>query len=114
MRAEKVHATREPPYCFAVCGDDRAKAWATPATGDVTCLRCLFYLGLYVPLVKLKEHQAQRRDGYTDEMTEKKRTRRCRDCGKEFEQTESGQDFCEECREELPGWTGFTPRPGSN
>lgn len=45
------------------------RAWPSPwseqttcgtagTTGDdVTCLRCLYRMGLYVPLVKLREHQ---------------------------------------------------------
>jgi hypothetical protein len=51
------------------CGPTGRGAWNTicgtdGTTGDedkVTCRRCLWYMGLYVPLTKLAEHQAYRR-----------------------------------------------------
>jgi hypothetical protein len=42
----------------AVC--DTHPSRATRFTNDdteVTCLRCLYHMGLYVPLERLKEHQ---------------------------------------------------------
>jgi hypothetical protein len=55
MRKFKVHARACGPQGTgwrSLCGTDGT-------TGeDVTCHICLFRLGLYVPLVKLREHQA--------------------------------------------------------
>lgn len=40
-------------------GVNKAIGEVSPTNADdVTCLRCLYLLGRYVPLVKLREHQA--------------------------------------------------------
>jgi len=55
----KVHFMPEGapiPQCAAL----RSFTWNIRTTvdpNDVTCLVCLYWLGRYVPLVKLKEHQ---------------------------------------------------------
>lgn len=51
----------------ARCGSAaRTFSWnlhATQITDRVTCLVCLYHLGLYVPLSKLTEHQNANRGG---------------------------------------------------
>ena len=46
---------------LAACGLRSARAW-TQDDYDITCETCLWWLGLYVPLSKLREHQALQRD----------------------------------------------------
>lgn len=57
----KVHGRACAPAGFgwqSLCGTGGT-------TGDhVTCLRCLYQMGLYVPLVKLREHQAFEQSHY--------------------------------------------------
>ncbi len=64
MRVAKVHFR---PFCLPspACGASvRAFSWNRLTTAyepDVTCLVCMWHLGRYVPLVKLREHQRESR-----------------------------------------------------
>jgi hypothetical protein len=69
MRERKVHALKGNGQKLfaglAYCEDSRASEFTMqpwhPVGREVTCRRCLYYIGFYVPLVKLKEHQAMQR-----------------------------------------------------
>lgn len=64
-RERKVH-WRQPVGAnmhFTHCSP-RGYTWNrlyTTDLGAVTCLVCLYHLGLYMPLVKLREHQIENR-----------------------------------------------------
>jgi hypothetical protein len=61
VRVRVIHYVRGGSGMVARCGTAaRTFSWnlhATEHPDRVTCRVCLYHLGLYMPLVKLKEHQ---------------------------------------------------------
>lgn len=53
-RCLKVHAHT---HGLPICDVQRLRPRLTDNDENVTCLRCLYYMGLYVPFERLKEHQ---------------------------------------------------------
>lgn len=58
MSTLRVHAMN-PRTLVWLCGQQGGKQPAEFANGNVTCRVCLYRLGLYVPLSKLRYHQQQ-------------------------------------------------------
>jgi hypothetical protein len=54
-----IHA--RVPMVGPLCGARTVWRYVGTADDTPTCRRCLYRLGLYVPLVKLREHQAESR-----------------------------------------------------
>jgi hypothetical protein len=62
VRPYKVHyVASHRTYCNTPLQYNASPDRTTPYQGEVTCLICMYHLGLYVPLVKLKEHQFMQR-----------------------------------------------------
>lgn len=57
-RPLRTHWKPRPHARFTQCGR-RLRHYAEYNVEYVTCLVCLYHLGRYVPLSKLREHQAQ-------------------------------------------------------
>lgn len=57
-RARRTHFLKHPA-CGVAVRTFSCNIQTTAVREDVTCLVCLYHLGLYMPLVKLREHQSE-------------------------------------------------------
>lgn len=70
MSAHKVHyVANSRTLCNTPLQYNAHPDRTTPYRGETTCLRCLYNLGLYVPLSKLAEHQERERKVATMDRT---------------------------------------------